>query len=99
MPIYAFRDEDGNDHELFFNASEAPKIGSTVMGNGKTLTRVPSFMLDAEGIARKTHKYPYVSHALPRNLEGADCNKRGQPIIRSQSHERDVASRHDMEKE
>ena len=99
MPIYAFKDKDGNDHELFFNASEAPSIGSTESGNGKTLTRVPSFMLDAEGIARKTHQYPYVSRSLPRNLEGAECNKQGQPIIRSQAHERDVASRHDMEKE
>jgi len=99
MPIYSFVDDSGQEHELFFNASEAPRIGSEISGNGKTLTRVASFMLDTEGIARKTHQYPYVSRSLPRNLEGTDCNKQGQPIIRSQAHERDVASRHDMEKE
>ena len=99
MPIYAFEDQNGVEHELFFNSSEVPKIGDTVEGDVKTLTRVPSFVLDAAGISRKTHQYPYVSRSLPRNLEGADCNKQGQPIIRSQAHERDVASRHDMEKD
>tara|TARA_R110002096_G_scaffold305287_1_gene500153 strand:+ start:239 stop:538 length:300 start_codon:yes stop_codon:yes gene_type:complete len=99
MPIYAFEDQNGAEHELFFNSSEVPSIGDTVEGDGKTLTRVPSFVLDAAGISRKTHQYPYVSRSLPRNLEGADCNKQGQPIIRSQAHERDVASRHDMEKD
>ena len=98
MPIYAFVDESGAEHELFFNSSDVPSIGATVQGDGKTLTRVASFVLDTAGIARKTHQYPYVSRSLPRNLEGADCNKAGQPVIRSQAHERAIASRHDMEK-
>jgi len=98
MPIYAFTDESSVEHELFYNSSDVPKIGDTVQSDGKTLTRVASFVLDTAGIARKTHQYPYVSRALPRNLEGADCNKLGQPVIRSQAHERDIASRHDMDK-
>tara|TARA_Y100000114_G_C11744778_1_gene321012 strand:- start:997 stop:1296 length:300 start_codon:yes stop_codon:yes gene_type:complete len=99
MPIYVFHDDEGNEYEVFFNASEVPSIGQTIDGDGKVLTRVPSFILDSAGIERKTHKYPYVSRSLPRNLAGAESNNKGQPIIRSQSHERDVAARHDMEKE
>lgn len=100
MPLYAFVDENGNEHELFYNSSDVPSIGSTVEGDGKVLTRVASFILDTAGIERKTHKYPYVSRALSRNLEGVGSyDGQGRPIIKSQSHERDVAARHGMIKE
>ncbi len=100
MPLYAFVDENGLEHELFYNSSDVPSIGTTVEGDGKVLTRVASFILDTAGIERKTHKYPYVSRSLSRNLEGVGSyDGQGRPIIKSQSHERDVASRHGMIKE
>jgi hypothetical protein len=95
MPIYAFTTDDGQEIESFFEFDEAPKIGDVVDINGIQCTRVPSFVLDSAGINRKTHQYPYVSRALPRNLSGVgDYDKKGRPIIRSQAHERNVASEH-----
>ena len=100
MPIYLFVDvESGETEDLFFNSDQAPSIGDEVQQGDKTLRRVPSFVLDTAGIARKTHKYPYVSRALPRNIRGCEVNKKGQPIIKSQAHERNVASEHNMAKD
>jgi hypothetical protein len=100
MPIYLFKDvETGETEDLFFNSDHAPSIGEEIRHGDKTLRRMPSFVLDTAGIARKTHKYPYVSRSLPRNIRGCEVNKKGQPIIKSQAHERNVASEHDMAKE
>lgn len=100
MPIYAFKTASGQEVESYFPADEAPSIGSEVEINGALCTRVPSFVLDSAGISRKTHQYPYVSRALPRKLPGVgDYDNQGRPVIRSQSHERDVAARHDYVKE
>ena len=99
MPVYAFKDEQGVEAEHFFNSSEAPSIGATVVIEGKNLKRIPAFNVDTAGIARKTHKYPYVSRSLCRNAEGCQTNAKGQPIITSQRHEREVAARHDMAKD
>ena len=100
MPIYAFTTSDGQEVESFFSSDEAPKIGDTVDINGVQCTRIASFILDSAGIDRKTHKYPYVSRDLPRNLPGVgDYDKQGRPIIRSQSHERNVAAENDYIKE
>ena len=99
MPIYAFKAEQGVEAEHFFNSSEAPSIGATVVIEGKNLKRIPAFNVDTAGIARKTHKYPYVSRSLCRNAEGCQTNAKGQPIITSQRHEREVAARHDMAKD
>ena len=100
MPVYLFRDEKGIEVESYYRYEDAPRIGDTVDIGGSKCTRVASFIIDSAGIERKTHKYPYVSRALPRNLTGVNnYDKQGRPIIRSQSHERDVAARHDMVKE
>lgn len=100
MPVYCFKNSNGEDIESYFSYDDAPKIGDTVEIDGMECTRIPSFILDTSGIERKTHKYPYVSRALPRNLSGVGSyDSQGRPVIRSQSHERDVASRHDMVKE
>lgn len=99
MPIYLFKGEDDRDIEHVFSSDDVPSIGDQVMIDGKLCTRMASFIIDSAGIGRKTHKYPYVSRSLCRNIEGCNTNKKGQPIITSQRHEREVAARHDMAKE
>jgi len=99
MPIYLFKDEDNNDVEHFFDTSNAPSIGEQVMVDGVLCTRRASFLIDSAGIERKTHKYPYVSRSLCRNIEGCNTTEDGKPIITSQNHEREVAARHDMVKD
>ena len=100
MPFYVFEDvETKEQQDLFYQSKDVPKIGDVITADGRELKRVASFVLDSAGIARKTHKYPYVSRSLPRNLGGCDCNSQGQPIIKSQAHERNVASEHDMAKD
>ena len=100
MPIYAFETESGEQLESFFSPNDVPSIGEKTVIGGVQCTRVASFILDSAGINRKTHQYPYVSRALPRNLSGVgDYDKQGRPIIRSQAHERSVASQHGYVKE
>ncbi len=99
MPVYVFKDSEGKEIDKWFDFSTVPSIGDVIVVDGVEYSRVPSFNLDAAGIARKTHKYPYVSRTLPRNLEGCEVNKAGQPIIKSQAHERNVAAQHDMGKD
>jgi len=38
-------------------------------------------------------KYPYTSHALPKNMPGCPTDKDGHPIITSRNHEAEVARR------
>tara|TARA_R110002124_G_scaffold113388_1_gene267712 strand:+ start:9878 stop:10180 length:303 start_codon:yes stop_codon:yes gene_type:complete len=100
MPIYAFVDNNGAEVESFFSFDDVPSIGDKVEIDGVECTRVASFILDTAGIERKTHKYPYVSRSLPRNLSGVgNYDKQGRPVIRSQAHERNVASEHGYVKE
>lgn len=40
------------------------------------------------------HKYPYISHRLPKNLVGCDHDRYGKPVIVSKSHEREIMARH-----
>ena len=86
MPIYLFKGKNGEDVEKYFSYEDAPSIGTTILIDNNPCVRVASFVLDTAGIARKTHKYPYVSRSLCRNAEGCDTNKKGQPIIKSQAH-------------
>lgn len=45
------------------------------------------------------NKYPYVSKRLPKNLEGCSTNDKGQPVIVSKSHEREIAAKHGYRRE
>ena len=100
MPNYLFVNQsDGTKVEAYFPVEDAPRIGDLVEIKDEVCRRIASFNLDVAGIARKTHQYPYVSKSLPRNLRGCETNQKGQPIIKSQAHERDVASEHDMANE
>jgi len=100
MPNYLFEELKSKENvEAFYHYEDAPSIGDVVDIDGRECKRVASFVLDTAGIARKTHKYPYFSRVLPRNIRGCECNSKGQPIIKSQAHERNVAAEHDMAKE
>lgn len=93
MPSYEFITPDGLVIECVFAMSEAPTIGSTydhpTFGQ---ITRIASAAQVSPNFTTST--YPYVSHALPRNLPGAKCDAQGHPIIHSRREERNVASRH-----
>jgi hypothetical protein len=99
MPSYLFENDEGKTATQYYPYEEAPKIGQQVTIEGDQYKRVWSFNIDAAGIRRKVEKYPYVSRVLPRNIDGCEANSAGQPIIRSQRHEVEVAARHDMGKD
>lgn len=48
----------------------------------------------SDAYQRSTNQYPYVSRRLPRGLEGCPTNAKGQPVILSQTHEREIMARH-----
>lgn len=93
MPTYEFVTEGGMTVECVLPMREAPAIGS--MYQHPTLgpvRRVASSSQISPNFTTST--YPYVSHALPRNLAGTKCDAQGHPIIHSRREERNVASRH-----
>jgi hypothetical protein len=100
MPLYEFQEVGGRNapvEEFFLAASGAPRIGETWRApDGRLLRRVFSSGLQLAGLdtGRRYEKYPYVSHQLPRWMEGVKCDRVGRPIIRSATHERKVAAKH-----
>ena len=93
MPIYTFVHEPtGEVREEMFSGDEAPKIGDKIRRAGKTWIRTFSGHIDA-GVARKVHKYPFVSESLPRGCCPESQDSKERPVIRSQTHEREVLSR------
>jgi len=94
---YEFLDSDGNVVEIEMPMRDAPSIGSIIEHEGRALTRIASAMQVDPGTNR--HTYPYVSNALPRNLEGCKTNRIGKPVIMSKRHEREVMARHGFEKD
>jgi hypothetical protein len=95
--LYEFLDNEGNVVEIEMRMREAPSIGSIIVHEGKTLTRIASAMQVDPGTNRS--QYPYVSTALPRKLEGCKTNRQGKPVIMSKRHEREVMARHGFEKD
>lgn len=55
--------------------------------------------VNAEQVATQVKGYPYVSHRLPRNLDGCECDRSGKPVIRNPRHEREVMARHGYKRE
>lgn len=59
---------------------------------------VGGIFTNAERMKVERNKYPYACYTLPKWAEGADHvkdgKKRGQPIIRSQSHEKELCRRY-----
>lgn len=97
MPLYSFIDESGAVAEFMYSMKEAPSIGTTVSIDGREWTRVVSDFTVDPGTNRS--QYPYVSNALPRNLEGCPTNSQGKPVIMSRRHERNIASMHGYAKD
>ena len=100
MPSYDFRREsDGKVVEMFYLMSKVPSIGEVVNVEGENYTRLVSdYQVSAE-VETVTHKYPYVSRSMPKNLAGCETNKKGQPIISSRRHEREIMSRHGLKRD
>jgi hypothetical protein len=95
--IYEFRDESGNVVEITMSMREAPPIGSIINLDGRQLTRIVSDVQVDAGANRS--QYPYVSNALPRNLEGCGTTRDGKPIVMSKRHERNIMAQHGFEKD
>ena len=97
--IYEFENiVTGEKREFHYQMDSAPSIGEIIKKNGGEYRRIPSFQVDV-GMEAKIHGYPYVSHSLPRNLEGCDTNKKGKPVITSRNHEREIMTRHNLERD
>ena len=100
MPMYDFkRESDGKVVEIFYSMSTVPGIGKVVTIEGEDYTRLVSdYQVSAE-VETITHKYPYVSRSMPKNLPGCETNSKGQPIISSRRHEREIMSRHGLKRD
>lgn len=107
MPFYPFvLDGSGLVIHRFYSMATAPSIGHFVNVVGRKLRRVPSdFQPSGLDCDRTYDKYPYKSHALPREAHMPDSvkgvtrfTKTGAPIIRSKQHEKEVAAALNMNK-
>ena len=101
MPMYEFeRLVDGKMVERFYEMRDVPDIGGVIVVEGRALRRIVSsgVQVSAE-VATVVHGYPYVSHSLPRKLDGCECDPQGKPIVRSRAHERNIASEHGYERD
>ena len=100
MPSYDFkRESDGKIVEMFYTMSKVPSIGKVVTVEGEKYTRLVSdYQVSAE-VETITHKYPYVSRSMPKNLAGCETNKKGQPIITSRRHEREIMGRYGLKRD
>jgi hypothetical protein len=90
---YEFQDQSGNVVEIDMPMRDAPSIGSIIEHEGTLLTRIASMSVQVDPAVNRS-QYPYVSHALPRNLSGCSKYVGGKPIIESKRHEREVMARH-----
>jgi hypothetical protein len=79
--------------------ADAPSIGSVIERDGERFTRLVSDAQVSAEVEVVTHKYPYVSQQMPRNLPGCETNKKGQPIISSRRHEREIMGRYGLERD
>jgi len=95
---YEFLDSDGNVVEISMLMRDAPSIGSIITHEGRTLTRIASTSVQVDPGANRS-QYPYVSHALPRRLQGCKTDRKGKPIVESKRHEREIMARHGFEKD
>jgi hypothetical protein len=98
--MYDFkRQSDGKVVEIFYSMSTVPSIGKVVTIEGEDYTRLVSdYQVSAE-VETITHKYPYVSRSMPKNLAGCETNKKGQPIITSRRHEREIMGRYGLKRD
>ena len=100
MPTYTYRCEHtGRVQEMIQPMSEAVPIGAVITIGDVQWRRLADSMQLSRGIASTTHGYPYTAKSLPRNIEGATSNSKGQPIITSRKHEREVQARHGLERD
>ena len=100
MPMYDFkRESDGKVVEIFYSMSTVPSICKVVTIEGEDYTRLVSYYQVSAEVETITHKYPYVSRSMPKNLAGCETNKKGQPIITSRRHEREIMGRYGLKRD
>lgn len=99
--LYEFQLVGGTEViEKYFRVAEAPEIGATIWHGGKLYRRIFSTPDVDAGVKQKVHGYPYVARNLPKGLPGAEADTRtGNPVITSQSHEREFAARHGLKRD
>lgn len=96
--IYEFEDPNGQIIEISFSMACAPVIGSIISHNGMDLRRVVSASVQVDpGTCRG--QYPYVSHSLPRGLDGCKVTRDNKPIVMSKRHERNIMAQHGYAKD
>ena len=98
MPVYEFIcDQTGEKVERFYKMGSAPE--SFWKPGGHKFRRNWSSVQGVSAQVAAAQKYPYASSRLPRNLKGCPTTKEGKPIISSQTHEREIMARHNLERE
>ena len=99
MPIYTCIDvHTCEEVEVHRPMASSPRIGQEFAHEGRTVRRVASCFVH-EGVASVVHGYPYTSNSLPRNLAGCSTDPTGRPIVRSRRHERELMTRHGLERD
>jgi len=77
MPLYDFKDREGNLRELYMNMSEAPESGVWVDIEGEEL-----MMLPPVGTGIKINDRPFESISLePYHPDAEKFNEHGQPVF------------------
>lgn len=99
--LYEFQQVGGTEViERYYRAADAPEIGEVLMVGEKAYRRIFSTPDIDAGVKQKVHGYPYVARNLPKHLPGADADARtGNPVITSQRHEQEFASRHGLKRD
>jgi hypothetical protein len=78
--------------DFVFAMKDAPPIGSVIERDGLQYERIWSrFNTHVE-----PDRFPHTSYALPRNMPGEKCDKKGCVIVQSKQHETNLASKYSL---
>ena len=106
MPVYVYRNEDGQEIEVVRSMRD-PSV-ETVERDGKTFKRVYG-NLRVNGKGGASNEYPYGSLRLKGQKAGNDCEKKDMviagvqhydvPIVKSKAHEANLAAKYGLVRE
>lgn len=100
MPTYEFIAADGSRLEEIHRMSKVP---AKIRRGGKVY-KLAAFSsnptaISADQVSTTTHGYPRVDFTVPRGDLGAGTNAVGNPIIKSQAHERQIMAKYGMRRD